>query len=115
MQAILKGLSKPDELPDSLQHVQIIPFNPTAGLIMNNESISSAEEHNNLMTQLRKKSITGFANNTNPQDIKEMPEPAKTRAAFTLREFLISQKTLSNNPLFHSIKSRGKNGYLVIG
>ena len=66
------------------------------------------------MTQLRKKSIIRFADITTPQSIKEMDEYAETRATYTLQEFLLSQTTQSSQKLFHSVESRGKNGYLVI-
>ena len=113
-QAILKGLSQPDDVPDSLKHVQIIPFNPIPGIISNTDLIKLARDHDNLMTQLRKKSIIGFADITVPQAIKEMDEYAETRATYTFQEFLLAQNTPSSQKLFHSVESRGKNGYLVI-
>ena len=113
-QAILKGLSNSDQVPDSLKHVQIIPFNPIPGIVSNTELIKLARDHDNLMTQLRKKSIIGFADLTTPHPIKEMDEYAETRATYTLQEYLLSQTTQSSQKLFHSVESRGKNGYLVI-
>ena len=66
------------------------------------------------MTQLRKKSTIGFADVTTHDSIKEMDEHAETRATCTFQEFLLSQTTQSSHKLFHSVESRGKNGYLVI-
>ena len=114
MQALLQGLSKHDSVPDSLKHIQIIPFNPIPGIVSNTELIKLARDHDNLMTQLRKKSVIGFADITTPQPIKDMEEPAETRATYSFQEYLLSQMTTSKTPLFQSVESRGKNGYLVI-
>ena len=114
MKAILQGLSTPESVPDSLKHIQIIPFNPIPGIVSNTELIKLARDHDNLMTQLRKKSVIGFADITTPQPIKDMEELAETRATYTFQEYLLSQKNPSKTPLFQSVESRGKNGYLVI-
>ena len=114
MHALLKGLSNPDSVPDSLKHIQIIPFNPIQGIVSNTELIKLARDHDNLITQLRKKSVIGFADITTPHPIKDMEELAETRATYSLQEYLLSQENTSKTPLFQAVESRGKNGYLVI-
>ena len=114
MKAILQGLSQQETVPDSLKHIQIIPFNPIPGIVSNTELIKLARDHDNLMTQLRKKSVIGFADITTPQHIKDMEELAETRATYSFQEYLLSQTNSSKTPLFQSVESRGKNGYLVI-
>ena len=107
MQALLKGLSKKSNVPANLKHIQIIPFNPIQGLISNETLTALANSHDVKMDNMRKKSIIGFADIAS--EIK-----TKDNSTTSLQNFLLKQTNANRVPLFHSVESRGKNGYLVI-
>ena len=115
MKALLKGLGKTEIKPAGLQHIRIIPFNPIKGLVSNNELSALARDHDNLMDSMRKKSILGFADiEKHQRKTTTDDEEDKLPETITMHQFLLSQETRAKTKLFHSIESRGKNGYMVL-
>ena len=108
MHALLKGLSKQKDVQANLKHIQIIPFNPIQGLISNETLTALANAHDVKMDQMRKKSIIGFADITS--EITNKDDSSTT----TFQNFLLQKTNENKVPLFHSVESRGKNGFLVI-
>ena len=108
MHALLQGLSKKSDVPANLKHIQIIPFNPIQGLISNDTLTALANAHDIKMDNMRKKSIIGFADITS-----ELPTKDET-STITFQNFLLQQTNANKAPLFHSVESRGKNGFLVV-
>ena len=80
---------------------------------MNNKDLAVlARNHDNLMDQLNKKSVIGFADIYTKQQVKESAEGDSQM--ITMQEYLLQTKSRSSTNMFHSVESRGKNGYLVI-
>ena len=115
LQALIQGFVDKEHLPENLRHIQIIPYHEVEGLITNDDIIGLARDHDNLMVQLRKKSIIGYGDIFTQQTIKsDGDDVADSHASYSLQEFLLLRKSQSGTFLFHSVESRGPNGYLVI-
>ena len=112
MEALILGYSS-GQLPHPLKHTEIIPFQGISRLVTNEAVIAHATEHNQVITRLRKHSIFGF------HDIFAIQQTAPTftgdKKEISLHEALTKIKSRdTGGPLFQSIESRGKSGFLII-
>ena len=112
MEALILGYSS-GQLPTPLKHTEIIPFQGITRLVSNEAIIAHTTEHNQVVPCLRKRSIFGFYDIFTNQQTAQMFTGDKKE--LSLHEALTHIKSKeTRGPLFQSIESRGKSGFLII-
>jgi len=112
MEALIIGYSS-GQLPSSLQHSEIIPFQGITKLVSNESVIAHATEHNQVIPRMQKRSIFGYHDIFSKQPTSGNYEG--NASEMSIHECLIkivSKET--SGPLFHSIESRGTSDFLFI-
>ena len=113
MEAMIKGFSKPN-LIAPLQHIEVIPFQGITKLISNETVIAHANEHNQVIPRLHKRSIYGYSDIFTKIPTDEHPQ-RPVQSKLSIHEQLLTKKSKeTEGPLFHSIESRGSSGFLLI-